>query len=94
MKTNQPIDPLTIVHFTVCFIIGYIKLFNWPTFIVLATVWEVFEYYFARHNFSYIFEKYYPIPRRYWDEKSQNKIIDMIVNIAGYALGRYFAKNK
>lgn len=91
MKTNRPLDMLTIVHFVNCFIIGYIKIFSWSTFLALATIWEIFEYYFAKHRFSYIFEKHYPIPRHYWDEQLQNKIIDMIVNIAGYALGTYIA---
>jgi hypothetical protein len=91
-EKNKPLDVMSITHFGFSFLIGYYKLVNFRLFIVLAIMFEIGEYLFAKTEFSYKFEKVYPLPRHLWDEKFQNKINDKILNIIGYVIGIKLSK--
>ena len=91
-KENKPIDYLSIVHFMFSFMVGYFNIVSLEVYIILCIIWEIGEHLFSLTEFSYTFEKYYPIPSRYWVEKIPNKMTDMVFNISGYLLGRYMMK--
>jgi hypothetical protein len=90
MNKNTSIDILTVVHFLLWLTVGYIFPNKYKIIILLAILWELFEYMIVKVDVLYnLTKKYWFVPEKYWNESIYNKIIDMIFNILGYSLGCY-----
>jgi len=81
-------DPLSIGHFTLYYILGlYLKNYYLVAFL-LGIAWEIFEYNLIRNSLvRELLIKHWFIPQRIWDEKSENRISDLVFNMLGYHLG-------
>ena len=83
----QAVDPLTVSHFVLYFVIAFFIRNNYLFAFLLGIWWEIIEYTITS-NFSDLLERYWPIPRVYWEEKSiYNRGMDIVANMAGYTMG-------
>lgn len=71
------INHYSIIHFIIWFVYGKYFNKNWPLFLFLSVGWEVIELF---------------IPFNFAIETITNKIMDIIINIAGYSVGLIFKK--
>jgi hypothetical protein len=91
----QAIDKLTLIHFIIYFVIGYFIDFIDINFVIIMSItWEIFEEILANNETTRkLLIKYWPIPEIYWNEKNiMNKIIDILVNVFGFYVGRCIRK--
>ena len=82
------LDPLSISHFVWYFILGLYTKNNYKLVLFLSLLWEIFEYYITNYKYTrQLLIKYWPIPKKYWDENNANRISDVIINFIGYEIG-------
>jgi hypothetical protein len=86
---NQIIDPLSVVHFFQYLIFGLFYKNKYILVIIASFAWEIFEYYTTRAEYTKnLLIKYWPIPRKYWEEKNIiNRVFDIKFNLLGYFIG-------
>ncbi len=82
------LDPLSISHFIWYFILGLYVKNNYKLVLFLSLLWEIFEYYITNITYTrQLLIKYWPIPKKYWDENNINRVSDVIINFIGYEIG-------
>lgn len=86
---NQIIDILSLVHFIQYLVFGLFFKDKYLYVIIASFLWEIFEYYSTRNNtIKNLLIKYWPIPRKYWEEKNiLNRFLDIKFNLIGYTIG-------
>ena len=94
LPVSEDVDPNHITHFLQWILLGILFPNKWVIAIFIMILWELFEYIIVYVNPLYSLTKtYWFIPETIWNETIKNKIIDMIVNILGYAIGTILRKN-
>ena len=89
-ENNTPLDALSLVHFSSFFVMGLLVKNHFLVALLLGIVWEFVEHAIVHFGPTRaLLLRYWPIPPRHWDEKIENKIVDIFVNMCGYALGNY-----
>lgn len=88
-EINEAFDVMSLCHFFIYFLLGSVIKHNYLLAFVLSILWELFEYFIVKNNFSKnLLRKYWPIPEKYWNETNiYNPISDIIINIFGYYIG-------
>jgi hypothetical protein len=82
------VDIMTINHFIIWLVLGYLFPNLYIIAFILSIIWELFERFIVTNQTLYKFiKKYWFVPERYWNEKSKNSIIDIIINMIGYWIG-------
>ena len=86
---SHPIDLYSIIHFVNFFILGLFVKNKFEIAFVIGIMWEVIEYYITTIKYtSNLIKKYWPIPKKYWDESNcLNPVFDIFFNMFGYYLG-------
>lgn len=86
---NQIVDPLSLVHFIQYLVFGLFFKDKYLYVIIASFVWEICEYYSTRNKYiKNLLIKYWPIPRKYWEEKNVlNRFLDIKFNLIGYFIG-------
>ena len=95
---NEPksknIDLMTIVHFMLYFIFGYIYPNNYILALLIGVLWEIFERIIVSNKILYnLVKKYWFIPEVYWNENIVNTLSDKIINMLGYIVGNIIKQN-
>jgi hypothetical protein len=86
-EKSSVIDINHINHFIIYYIFGLYFPKHYIFVFVISILWELFEYIIVTNNTLYhLTKKYWFIPEKYWNEKIQNSIIDICVNMLGYYL--------
>ena len=85
---RQVIDMLSVAHFFLYFIFGLFFKDKYLLVIIASFAWEISEYYATRNNtIKNVLIKYWPVPRKYWEEKNiLNRFIDIKFNLLGYII--------
>ena len=88
INSNKIIDKLSIVHFIIYLVFG-ITIKNKYKLVLLGSIlWEVSEYILSNIKYTRnLLIKCWPIPEKYWNEKLENKVLDIIINMLGYYIG-------
>ena len=82
------IDNLSIVHFLIYLVLGILVKDKYKLILVVSILWEVIEYILSNIQYTKdLLIKYWPIPEKYWNEKINNKILDIMINMLGYYIG-------
>jgi len=85
---SQNLDIMTINHFIIWLIIGYLFPNRYILVFILSITWEILERLVVISQPLYkIFKKYWFVPEIYWNENPINSIIDICVNMLGYWVG-------
>lgn len=86
---TEYVNIFTFVHFLLWFIIGILFPNRLGLALVLSVLWEFVEGYVVQHPTLYpLFQQYWFIPEKYWNEGIGNKITDIIANLIGYSFVR------
>ena len=94
LPVSEDVDPNHITHFLLWIVLGILLPNKWDIAIFIMILWELFEYIIVYVEPLYSLTKsYWVIPETLWNETIKNKIIDMIVNILGYAIGTILRLN-
>ncbi len=82
------IDNLSIVHFLIYLVLGILVKDKYKLILVVSILWEVSEYMLSNIKYTRdLLIKYWPIPEKYWNEKIDNKVLDIMINMLGYYIG-------
>lgn len=86
---NQPIDILSLNHLLIYFVIGKIFKNNYTLALTLSLLWETVEKYIVNNKYTRnLLEKYWFVPKKYWDETHKlNPYFDILFNMIGYHIG-------
>jgi hypothetical protein len=91
-KVSTTSDSFSIVHFFLWFLFGTLIPGKYFLALILSIGFELLETFIIRQpNLRELFDRYWPIPQRYWNETIYNKILDIILNMTGYIMGSLFA---
>ena len=84
---NNIIDIASFLHFFNFMILGIFFKNNYTIAFILGLVWEIIEIDIVKSKpFNYLTINY----KRYnylWNEKIENKMMDLIINMIGYYVG-------
>ena len=59
--------------------------------LVFGIFWEIFEYLLASTEKTREFlKKYWFVPKKFWDEKIENKCTDLVFRMVGYHIGNVY----
>ena len=84
-------DRLHIVHFLIYLFLGIIFKNKYELALLISILWEVSEYILSNIKYTRdLLIKYWPIPEKYWNEKIDNKVLDIMINMLGYYIGNKF----
>ena len=89
MDKNKPIDLLSFIHFIHFYILGTYLKDSYIFAFGIAIGWEILEYYIVHWKYTRnLLEKYWPIPKKYWDEEHRlNPVFDIFFDMIGYHIG-------
>jgi hypothetical protein len=92
---SKNIDLMTIVHFMLYIIFGYIYPNNYIIAFLIGILWEIFERIIVSNKVLYnLVKKYWIIPEVYWNENIVNTISDKVINMLGYLVGNIITYNR
>ncbi len=70
------------------YIVYLIKNYKYILVLIISIIWEIFEYLISYNKkLNILTKKYWFVPERYWNEKKNNKIFDIMINFLGYYVG-------
>tara|TARA_Y100000816_G_scaffold283046_1_gene259457 strand:+ start:934 stop:1215 length:282 start_codon:yes stop_codon:yes gene_type:complete len=91
MSYKEIFDFLSLVHLCFFYIIGLFLKNNYVFAFILGIIWEIVEYGITSTRLTReLLIKYWPVPKRIWDEKlfNPNRLSDLIFNMIGYHLAQ------
>jgi hypothetical protein len=88
MTQNQPVDIASLLHLVNFMIFGYLIRDQYLLAFGVGVVWELLERWITNHPTirTYLIH-YLPELSHLWDETTQNKQYDLLINMIGYYLG-------
>ena len=91
MNLFKHLDILSIVHFSIYFIIGLYLKGHYGLILVIGVLWELFEYFIANNSQTSKFLcQFWPIPKKYWHDSFDHSMVDILINMIGYYVGNQF----
>lgn len=87
------LDGWSMTHFVFFLFLGYLFPGNFLFILILGSSWELIEYWIGKNNKSLMSGFDCNLNKLKQDEWWYGKISDLFVNLLGYMIGSYIARN-